>query len=265
MDFEKIKTIIRKEWAEIFKNKMIISSIIFMPLLMTAIPLVMLATFQNEGISESANSELPAQFAAICGSQLSGGACFQVYMVSSFMIMFMIVPLFIPVNIAAYSIVGEKTSRTLEPLLATPITTAELLIGKNLAAVIPAVLATWLGFGIFAAGAFIISRDPNVIGALINPMWLLAVILIGPLSAILSVNFSMIVSSRVNDPRVAEQISALVILPVVGIFMGQMFGLFLLTQSLILVAAVVIAIIDAFLVYLSIQLFERENILSRWK
>jgi len=54
--------------------------------------------------------------------------------------------LIIPVNIAAYSVVGEKTTRSLEPLLATPITTAELLIGKNMAAAIPAVLATWAGF-----------------------------------------------------------------------------------------------------------------------
>ena len=265
MDMEKIKIIIRKEWAEIFKNKMIISSIIFMPLLMTAIPLVMLATLKNEGASSASNTELPAQFAAICGEGLTSGECFQVYMVSSFMIMFMITPLFIPVNIAAYSIVGEKTSRTLEPLLATPITTAELLIGKNLSAVIPAVLGTWLGFIIFAVGAFIISGNSKVIGALVNPMWLLAVIVIGPLMAVLSVNFSMIVSSKVNDPRVAEQVSALVILPVVGVFMGQMFGLFLLTESLILVAAVVIGVIDAFLVYLTIQMFERENILTRWK
>ncbi len=265
MDFEKIKIIIRKEWAEIFKNKMIISSIIFMPLLMTAIPLVMLGTFQNEGVSSAANSELPAQFAAICGTNLQGGECFQVYMVSSFMIMFMITPLFIPVNIAAYSIVGEKTSRTLEPLLASPVTTAELLMGKNLSAVIPAVLGTWLGFVLFAVGTFILSHSPKVIGALINPMWLLAVIVMGPLMAVLSVNFSMIISSRVNDPRVAEQVSALVILPVVAIFMGQMFGLFLLTQTLILVAAVILGLIDAALVYLTIQFFERETILTRWK
>ena len=51
--------------------------------------------------------------------------------------MFMLIPLFIPVNIAAYSIVGEKTTHSLEPLLATPISTGELLAGKNLASVIP--------------------------------------------------------------------------------------------------------------------------------
>jgi ABC-2 type transport system permease protein len=166
---------------------------------------------------------------------------------------------------AAYSIVGEKTSRTLEPLLATPITTAELLVGKNLAAAIPAVLATWLGFAIFGAGTLLISHSQNVVGALINPVWLLAIILVGPLMAVLSTNFSMIVSSRVNDPRVAEQISALVILPVVGGFMGQMFGLLLITQNFMWVISGITLILDAILIYLAVRLFARETILTRWK
>ena len=44
---------------------------------------------------------------------------------------------------------GEKTTRTLEPVLATPISVLELLLGKALAAVIPAVGATWISFLIF--------------------------------------------------------------------------------------------------------------------
>ena len=50
---------------------------------------------------------------------------------SLFMFMFMIIPVAIPVTIAAYSIVGEKTTHSLEPLLATPITTSELLVGQS--------------------------------------------------------------------------------------------------------------------------------------
>ena len=67
----------------------------------------------------------------------------QIYLINEFLLLFMMMPLIIPITIAAYSIVGEKTTRSLEPLLATPITTAELLIGKGLAAAIPAIAATW--------------------------------------------------------------------------------------------------------------------------
>jgi ABC-2 type transport system permease protein len=94
--------------------------------------------------TNSANAELPAQFKQLCKPSMTSGECMQYYIVSEFLIMFMLIPLFIPVNIAAYSIVGEKTTRSLEPLLATPISTTELLAGKNLASVIPAIIATSL-------------------------------------------------------------------------------------------------------------------------
>jgi ABC-2 type transport system permease protein len=261
---QKIKTIIRKEWAEVFKNRMVVFTIIFLPLILTALPLIILYATRGSGVGGS-SVELPAQISQLCKENLLPGECFQLYMVSQFMIMFMMIPLFIPVNIASYSIVGEKTTRSLEPLLATPITTGELLAGKNLASTIPAVLATWLGFGVFALGTFIIAGSPRLTAALLDPMWLLAIFLVGPLMALLSVNFSIMVSSRVNDPRVAEQLSAVVILPLLGLFFGQISGLFYLNSQLILGMAAVLVVVDIILIYLAVRLFDRETILTRWK
>ena len=260
----KVITIIQKEWAEVFKNRMVLFTVIFMPLLFTALPLIIL---YSTGGSASGNltSEMPPQFTQLCPQGLSGSECFQVFMVSEFMILFMMMPLIIPVNIAAYSIVGEKTTHSLEPLLATPITTAELLGGKNLAAAIPAIVATWIGFFIYAIGARLIVSNPLVLKALVDPMWLLAVLVLGPLLAILSVNFSIMVSSRVNDPRVAEQLSAVVILPVLALFFGQIAGLIFINQQIILILAAGMVVIDGIMIYLAVRLFQRETILTRWK
>jgi ABC-2 type transport system permease protein len=260
----KIKTIIRKEWAEVFKNRMVLFTIIFLPLLMTALPLIILFATRDAGMDEF-NTEIPSQIAQLCDEGLNTGECFQVYMVSQFLLMFMMIPLIIPINIAAYSIVGEKTTHSLEPLLATPITTAELLTGKNLAATIPAVLATWAGFTIFAIGTLIISGSKELTAALLDPIWLLAVFLVGPLMAVLSVNFSIMVSSRVNDPRVAEQVSTVVILPLLAIFFGQISGLFYLNKTLILLIALGLVVVDIGLIFLAVRTFQRENILTRWK
>jgi len=260
----KIKTIIRKEWAQVFKNRLVLSTVLFMPLLFTAIPLGML--YATRGASgENLTSDMPPQFASLCPKGLTGSECFQVYIVNQFMILFMMTPLIIPVNIAAYSVVGEKTTRSLEPLLATPITTAELLIGKNLAAAIPAVVATWAGFFLYVIGAWILLQSPRVVAALLDPMWWIAVFIVGPLLAILSVNFALMVSSRINEPRVAEQLSVVVILPLLGLFFGQIAGLFLINRQLISLFAMVIAALDALMVYLAIRLFQRETILTRWK
>ena len=260
----KIKTIVRKEWAEVFKKRMVLFSVIFLPLFLSVLPLIIMSSMGGSSIN-SASAELPAQFLQICKPNMNAGECTQYYLASTFMIMFMMIPLFIPVNIAAYSIVGEKTTRSLEPLLATPISTGELLAGKNLASVIPAIIATWAGFAVFAVGALIITGRGVVAQALLDPMWLIAIIITGPLLSILSVNFSIMVSSRVNDPRVAEQLSAVVILPLLAVFFGQIAGLFILNSTLILLMSLVLVFVDVLMVYLAIRLFQRETILTRWK
>ena len=134
---DKIRTIIDKEWAEVFKNRVVLFTVLFMPLFFTALPLVILYAMRTSP-GNSDVMDMPPQFARICGN-LTGAACTQYFTVNQFMLLFMMMPLAIPVAISAYSIVGEKTTRCLEPLLATPITTIELIVGKGLAAAIPAI------------------------------------------------------------------------------------------------------------------------------
>lgn len=120
---DKIKTIIHKEWSEVFKNRFVLFTVAFLPLLLTALPLGILYATSSIESGDAVSSDIPAQFLQFCSEGLTGGECFQIYMVNQFLILFMMMPMMIPVTIAAYSIVGEKTTRSLEPLLATPITT----------------------------------------------------------------------------------------------------------------------------------------------
>ncbi len=262
---KKIAIILQKEWAEVFRNRMVLFTVAFLPLLMTAIPLGILFSMRGDAVMSQAAGDMPTQMEAYCPANLPPGECFQVFLVSQFMLLFMILPLTIPSSIAAYSIIGEKTGRSLEPLLATPITTVELLAGKALAAWLPAVIATDAAFGIFLIGAWLMSPGPALFSALLDARWLLAVFIVGPLLALLSVAFSVIVSSRVTDPRVAEQLSAVIIVPLLGLFFGQIAGLLVLNRSLVLWMALFLVVLDGFVVYLAVQLFQRETILTRWK
>ena len=261
----KIVTIIQKEWAEVFRNRLVVFTIVFLPLIMAAIPLGILFAMRGEATLADAATDFPEAFDALCPPELAGGECFQVYMVSQFMLMFMILPLVIPATFAAYSIVGEKTTHSLEPLLATPITTVELLVGKSLAAVVPAILATYAAFGIYALGAYILISSPVVFAAMMDARWLIAVIVVGPLSAVMAVMASVMVSSRVNDPRVAEQLSMVVIVPLLAVFFGQIAGLFIVDSRFVILSAMVLVVVDVILVYIAVQLFQRETILTRWK
>jgi ABC-2 type transport system permease protein len=179
--------------------------------------------------------------------------------------MFMMIPMILPITFASYSIVGEKTTRTLEPLLATPVTTLQILAGKALAASIPAVVATWLGFIIYIIGVRIMAVDPAVWSKLFDPLWLTAIFVVGPLLALAGVSIAVMISSRVADPRVAEQISALFVLPLVVLFIGQSTGLIFINERIILWMAAGLLILDAGLLAFATNLFQRESILTRWK
>lgn len=259
-----IRVIIAKEWAEVFKNKMVLFTIVLMPLLFTAMPLIMLATTSGTVIDGGSTTDVPAMFAQACGN-MSANDCLQVFMINQFLVLYMMMPLIIPITIAAYSIVGEKTTRSLEPLLATPLSTEELLAGKALAAAIPAVGATWICFLIFLLLIPITGASEAVRQYILGPTWLLGIIVVGPLMSVAAVNFAIMVSSRVNDPRVAEQLSAILIVPVMALLFGQVAGVLVINLQLMLIVIGVLILADIGLVYLGARLFQRENILTRWK
>jgi ABC-2 type transport system permease protein len=264
MNTLRVRTVIGKEWAEVFKNRLVLFTVGLLPLLFTALPLIVLYSTRGASANSGDMADLPPSFFELCGD-IAAGDCLQFYVLSQFLILFMMMPLIIPVSIAAYSIVGEKTTRSLEPLLATPISTVELLTAKGLAAAIPAVLATWIAYAVFVALAPLAGASAAVWGRLVSPTWLVAVFLLGPLMAVLSVNFAVMVSSRVSDPRVAEQLAAVVIVPLLVILFAQLAGVIVLNLAFMFIAALVLAAADVGLVFVGARLFQRETILTKWK
>jgi ABC-2 type transport system permease protein len=259
---EKVKTIIAKEWAEVFKNRLVLFTVAFLPIILVGLPLL---TFGFMGdVANATADQAPDEFFGEMCIGLNEADCASIFMLNLYTLMLMILPVAIPVSIAAYSVVGEKTTHSLEPLLATPITTLELLAGKALAAVVPAVLATWVAFGIYMVGVRLLVSD-LVFSTMTQPLWLIAIGVVSPLLALLAVSFGLMVSSRVSDPRVAEQVSGVVILPLILFIVGQSVGLILIDQRTILIMAVVVALLDVVLMYFTIKLFQRETILTRWK
>src|SRR5690349_9268946 len=117
-----IKTVLRKEWLECKQQRTLVASVVILPLLLTLIPLVALFAIgmdTSAGNPDKATRELMTRNPAFAG--MSEAEAVQSVMGQAFSSMFLLMPMIIPSIIAAYSIVGEKTNHTLEPLLATPI------------------------------------------------------------------------------------------------------------------------------------------------
>jgi ABC-2 type transport system permease protein len=169
----------------------------------------------------------------------------------------------VPMAIATQSVIGEKTARSLEPQLATPMEVSELILGKALTAAAPAVLATWVVFGLygFVNGAI---ADPVLTRLIFNDVWRVAMISLVPLICLLSVLLGIIVSSRVNDARTAQQIGGFIVIPVIGVAVAGFFsGQASFTMEQVLLGDLVVALLIGLALVLGNWIFDREQTLTR--
>jgi ABC-2 type transport system permease protein len=254
--------VFRKELLEILRNRLLLFSLVPLPLIFVIIPLAFVYFSGDQPVSPQ-----EAEMYARLSPEFAGmdpKLVLQIVVVGQFMFMFLLIPMIVPMTIAAFSIIGEKQSRSLEPLLATPIHTWELLLGKAMAAVLPAVGVTWIAYGIVLVGLRILAH-PVVFASVAAGMWLLAILVISPLLALLAVNLGVLISSRVNDTRVAQQIGGLLVLPLVGVGVAQTAGVILYDLSMFAVGAAVIAGLAALVLAVAVRMFNRETILTRWR
>jgi ABC-2 type transport system permease protein len=260
-----ITVLLHKEWLEFKQQRALLLSIIFVPLLLTLIPLIALFAIglgPSAGNPDEFTRELMMRNPALAGMSESEAA--QSVMGQAFSSMFLLMPMILPSIIAAYSIVGEKTNRTLEPLLATPIKTWELLTAKMLASLIPSLALTWLAGLVFIIGVAVAALSQRVFAAVVSPGWLTVLALCTPLLALIAIAAMVAISSRVSDPRTAQQFSAWVVVPFLAVFFGQIAGVLILSPLIAIVAAIMLAVIAGLAVWGVTALFQREVILTKW-
>jgi ABC-2 type transport system permease protein len=260
----RVRALVSKELFEIVGNRTTLMTLVVAPVIMLILALVNLYTTTHLPESPpNRHQELPAYMSANCDG-LGELECVQAYVGSTFQLVFLLLPLVIPSAIAAYSVVGEKSARTLEPVLATPVTTAELLFSKIAASIAPGIAVTWAAWGAWMIGAFAMA-SPKVFAAMFAPEWLFAMIVLGPLLALGATSATVMISSRVTDPRTAQQLSALVVIPMIGAMFAQITGVILISPTVLGAACLGLAALDAGLLWLAVATFERESILTRWK
>lgn len=268
MNWSRVQTVISRELLEIRKNRLLLFTIFLPPLLLAFLPIVMFGVMggQMSNTNLNTSSEQIARYYALSPefAKYSPNELMQLIVFQQFLVLYLIMPLIIPMTVAAYSIIGEKEARSLEPLLATPIRTNELLWGKSLAAIVPAIIGTWAAYAIFFVGARFVTTA-QVFAGLFSPMWFIAMLVLTPLLALLAVGLGIMISSRVNDTRVAQQIGGMLVIPAVVLGLAQTAGFILLNAFTFITGAVIILLIDIGVLYLTTMIFQREKILTQWK
>lgn len=181
------------------------------------------------------------------------------------LILLIMTPVMIPTVTASYSFVGEKVNRSLEPLLATPATDLELLVGKSGSIFLVSMGATWIGFALAVVMVDVLTQPVLGYYPLPNPYWMVGILLLAPAMCLMSILTNVIISSKVNDVRVSQQIGGVLVLPILLFFFFTLAGF--LSTDLVPMFAFSFGILGADLVilWISLRVFNREEILVSWK
>ncbi len=186
-------------------------------------------------------------------------------LIAAFSFWFVIGATILPTAISSYGIVGEKIEKSLEPLLSTPTTDGEILLGKVLAAFVPTMIVIWAGSILFQFNIDLVTR--HVLGYLYFPNWEMLAILfvLAPLASLYAIEFSVLVSSRATDARSAQQYGSIIFVPLIFLYVAGEIGSVNLNGVglLYISAAFVVLVLVLFLA--CTRLFHREEILTRWK
>jgi ABC-2 type transport system permease protein len=268
--YKRIRNIIKKEWEITFHNINSALFITLLPLLITAQVLVviylvikfasgdaLMSTILQAGV-EKLVKMIPAL------SDLPSIEKFQVFFYLQFPIYLLLIPTMIANSFATFSIIEEKQTHTLEPLLATPVRTWELLLSKSLAGSIPAIIITWICTGIFLLGVTWIG-PLHLLKFVLTSSWFISIFVLVPLITVLSFMLGVIASSRANDPKSAQNMAVVIVIPVLSIVGIQLIGLTVFTPLKLIIMAIVIGVLDIIILRIAVSLFQRESIIVKWR
>jgi|SRR4051794_18846247 len=266
MNTTRVRTLVAKEFLDLSRNRMVLLPVAVVTVLALALPFgiaIAVPAFTGHPLGEDTDLQRVSRVVP-APETLSMDAHVQLFIFQQFLMMFLLTPITGAMALAAHSIVGEKQSRALEPLLASPISTGELLAAKVFGSLLPTLAISLAGLAIYAAG-LIAFAAPGVAAAMANLRTLLLIVLVGPASALVSLQAAVLISSRVNDPRTAQQFGVLIIIPLSALLVAQFSGsLWLSAWALALIG---LALLGVWLLLLSVSVafFDREAILTRWR
>ena len=265
----RISAIVRKDADEIGRQPGLILPAVAMVLGLSFpafLLLVITPRLTGESLADSEFAESAAAAMAMLPglNALDSAGQAQAFVLQHFLMFSLIVPVLGSLSLAAQAVIGEKQARALEPLLATPLTTAELLVAKAVAPFVLSMLLLLATFCLYLVG-MALWGEPRVWQTMFWPRTLLMYGMLGPLVSWTALMLAAIVSSRVNDARTAQQLGAFIILPITGLFVGQLVGQFLLGIPALLLTALAIVLANVALTWVGVRVFQRETILMRWR
>ena len=256
----------RKELVDLTRNRVAFIPVLVAAAMAIAMPFLVAVVMPLVGGRALGSDPDLLKVSVVAGlhEELGPDGRVQYFLFQQFLMLFLLLPITGAMSLAAHSVVGEKQARTLEPLLATPISTFDLLLAKVLGALAPTLAIAIVGLVLYFAGVALVA-DPGVMGAMLSARTFVLVLLVGPASALVALQAAVLISSRVNDARTAQQFGVLIILPMTALLIAQFTGSLWLSAWILALIGGCMIVVWVLLMLVSVAIFEREAILTRWR
>lgn len=237
--------IAKKDMLLIWRRKSLVGLLVAIPIFFgIALPVLIRVLIERKGFS-------PGTFENLIGA---------------FGFLFVVFGAVIPLYISSYGIIGEKIEKSLEPLLSTPTSDSEILMGKYLATFIPSLISVYVGA--VAYMAFIDFFTASDFGYLFFPNWAFGILILiaMPITVTYAITLSVFVSSKVNNVMAAYQSGGVTLIPFFVIYVMGEIGLIKLTNTTnIFLISGVLLVVAILMYFVSKGTFGRERILTQWR
>ncbi len=239
VSWTRVRAILVKELSDYRRNRFVmVFTMTLLPLIFIVIPTVQLLNAPAVASSSTLDSRIGIS-----------------------LLYLLFIPAIVPSTVSAYSVIGERDQGTLEPILITPVSREEFLIGKALAVVLPTLVIAYTMFGIFLAVAALFAHS-GIRSAIFAGSHIPIQVAFTPLLAGWSIWVGIAISARSSDVRAAQQLSVLANVPPIAIVALLGFNVITPSTGLVLGLAAVLLAVDALGWRAVAAMFDRERLIT---
>ncbi|MEN4041462.1 MAG: stage II sporulation protein M [Anaerolineaceae bacterium] len=166
-------------------------------------------------------------------------------------------PISVSLVIALESFVGEKERGSIEPLLNSPLKDWQLYLGKLLAVVVPPLLYSYIGMGVYLLGLY---RQGVVLP---HFSLLLQIFMLTTVQAVMMVSGAVVVSTQATSVRSANLLASFIVIPTALLIQGESVIMFWGDYSTLWWVVFGIFVLSVLLVRVGLAHFQREELLGR--
>ena len=166
-------------------------------------------------------------------------------------------PISVSLVIALESFVGEKERQSIEPLLNSPLSNLQLYLGKLFAVMLPPLMASYLGIGVYLIGVY------RQIGWFPGYILLSQVIALVTVQTLVMVSGAVVISSQTTSARAANLLASFIIVPMAMLLIGESTIMFWAKYNVLWWAIFGQIVIAVLLIRTGLAYFNREELLGR--